>query len=35
MHKGYYNVLSNNPTDIESQLYGINSTNLGSSLKLV
>ena len=32
MHKGYYNnVLSNNPTDIESQLYGINSTNLVSS----
>ena len=35
MHKGYYNnILSNNPTDIESQLYGINSTNLvGSSFK--
>jgi hypothetical protein len=29
MIAGYYNsVLSNNPTDIESQLYGIGSTNL-------
>ena len=29
MIAGYYNnVLSNNPTDIESELYGIGSTNL-------
>ncbi len=29
MIAGYYNnILSNNPTDIESQLYGIGSTNL-------
>ena len=29
MIAGYYNnVLSNNPTDIESQLYGIGSSNL-------